>query len=266
MAGPPPAATPPTVPAIAALGPAARWRAGGGADLTATARVARWPYAAPPACLAMSPSACSPTLARSLFTAALALVACEPLASSPAHGGDTTTGTTGTTTVVAGTHPTTGVAGCDDDVWEPNPDAARASQVAWESADAWSAWRALDDLYLCPGDEDWYAFDLAALDYEIHAVYIRALVADAGLCGADCDETVISTGPQHAMTLEVYRGDTTELLMTQTADDGVLVLDGYGDDYARGLRVRVHSPTAAGFPYRLTVNIRNYEGEDECEC
>ncbi|HEY8375947.1 MAG TPA: hypothetical protein VIK91_05635 [Nannocystis sp.] len=212
----------------------------------------------------MSPSACSSPPARSLLPV-LALVACEPLVGGPAPE-STTTGPAHATTRIAGTHPTTGVPECDDDVWEPNPDPAAAAEVAWESADRWSAWRALDDLFLCPGDDDWYAFDVAALAYEIHAVYIRALVAGAGLCGADCGEPVLSPGPAYALTLEVYREGASELLMTQTADDGVLVLDGYGDDYARGFLVRVTSPTAASFPYRLTVNIRNYEGEDECEC
>jgi hypothetical protein len=222
----------------------------------------------------MSPSACSPTLSPLLACAPAALaavaltIACEPRDPPGLAGtsGDEPV-STDTTDPLAPTTPTTGEPACDDDVWEPNPDAERASEVEWESADAWTAWRALDDLHLCAGDEDWYAFDVARLGYTVHAVYIRALVAGAGLCGADCGETVIPAGPRHAMTLEVHRGDASGLLMSQTADDGVLVLDGWGDDFAGGLRIRVFSPTAsASYPYRLTVNIRKYEGEDECEC
>lgn len=199
---------------------------------------------------------------------ALSLAACELQDAGP---GVVTTGedagTTGAPPDATAPPVDPGGAGCERDAWEPNPDAATASPVEWDSADPWTAWRSIDDATLCAGEEDWYRFDVERLGYTVHAVYIRALVAGAGLCGADCGETVIPAGPQHAMTLEVHRGDASQLLMAQTADDGVLALDGWGDDFSHPLLIRVYSPTpSARYPYRLTVNIRNYEGEDECEC
>lgn len=120
---------------------------------------------------------------------------------------------------------------------------------------------------LCAGEDDWYRFDVAGLNYSEHHLYVRGLVKDAGLCGASCGQPVIAPGPEHAMTIEVYRGDTLEPLTAQTADHGVLKFGGWGEEYSHGLLIRVYSPTAtAAYPYRLTVEIRNYDGEDECEC
>src|SRR5690606_25131669 len=113
-----------------------------------------------------------------------------------------------TGSVTAGSD-TTGAGGCElNDLMEPNPGPDEATQVAWGAADMWSAYHAISDAYLCAGEDDWYRFDVAGLDYTTHFVYIRALVKDAGLCGAACDEPVLMPGPEHAITVEVYRGDT----------------------------------------------------------
>lgn len=163
---------------------------------------------------------------------------------------------------------TTGAAACPlNDAWEPNDDPDDPTDVAWSRVSEWSAYHEVADAYLCPGEDDWYRFDVADLGYAVHYLYVRALVKDAGLCGAACGEPVLAPGPGNAMAIEVYRADTHEPLTAQTADGGVLALGGYGDDYAGTLLVRVHSDTAtAEYPYRLSVELRNYEGEDECEC
>jgi hypothetical protein len=155
-----------------------------------------------------------------------------------------------------------------DDGWEPNPSAEQPSMVTWESADEWAAHHQIDDAVLCAGEHDWYRFDVQSLGYSEHYLYVRALIKDAGLCGEACDQPVIPAGPEHAMTIEVYREDDVELLATLTDDDGVLVLNGPGGDaYADDLLIHVFSPTGtAEYPYRLSVSIRNYDGEDECEC
>ncbi|MBZ5714197.1 hypothetical protein [Nannocystis pusilla] len=154
-----------------------------------------------------------------------------------------------------------------NDRWEPNDDPDDPTDITWDSADEASVWHEVDGAYLCPGEDDWYRFKVAGLDYDAHYLLVRALVKDAGLCGAACGEPVIAAGPEHAMTIEVYRADTREPLIAHTADGGVLALAGSGDEYADGLLLRVHSDTpTAEYPYRLSVSVRNYEGEDECEC
>jgi hypothetical protein len=160
-----------------------------------------------------------------------------------------------------------GMATCEDE-WEPNASAEQASTITWESADEWSAYRDIDDAGLCPGDHDWYHFDVESLSYAEHYLYIRALIKDAGLCGPGCGEPEIPAGPQHAVTVEVYRADDGALLASETDDDGVLVLNGpSGEAYSHDLVIHVFSPTlSAEYPYRLSVSIRNYDGEDECEC
>ncbi|WAS97851.1 hypothetical protein [Nannocystis punicea] len=184
---------------------------------------------------------------------ASALAACD----LPPDGTPDTTGTS-----------TTGADACPlNDAWEPNDDPDDPTDVAWTGVDQWSAYHEVSDAYLCPGEDDWYRFDVAHLGYSVHYLHVRALVKDAGLCGAACGEPVIAAGPENEMTVEVYRADTRELLIAQTADGGVLAFDGYGDDYAGTLLIRVHSDTPdAQYPYRLLVDMRNYEGEDECEC
>lgn len=154
-----------------------------------------------------------------------------------------------------------------DDPWEPNPSAAQPSLVAWQSVDGWVAHHLIEDAGLCAGEDDWYHYDVESLGYVEHYLYIRGLIEDAGLCGWDCGQPVLSAGPQHAMTVEVYRAHDLQLLSSHTQDDGVLVINGPGGEpYARDLLIRVFSETLAEYSYRLSVEIRNYDGEDECEC
>lgn len=193
----------------------------------------------------------------------LVLAACDLLPDDDADPQQTTGATTSETTAAA----TTGDALCMNDAWEPNNDADDAASIIWSWADNWQAYHEIEGAHLCPGEDDWYRFDVAGLNYSEHYLYVRGLVKGAGLCGAGCGEPVIPPGPEHAMTIEVYRGDTLEPLTAQTADHGVLALGGWGEEYSHSLLIRVYSPTAtAAYPYRLTVDMRNYDGEDECEC
>ena len=70
------------------------------------------------------------------------------------------------------------------------------------------------------------------------------------------------------MTIDVHRADTMDLIGTSSSDDGVLWFNGAGGDaFAHDVLLHVYSATPdAEYPYRLQVSIRNYEGEDECEC
>jgi hypothetical protein len=154
------------------------------------------------------------------------------------------------------------------DAWEPNPSAKKPAMVSWQSVDEWVAHRQLDEAYLCPGEGDWYYFDVESLGYEVHYLYVRALIEEAGLCGADCDQPVIPEGPEHAMTIEIHRADDLKLLSSTTQEDGVIAINGPGgDEYAHDLLIHVFSATPkAEYSYSLSVQIRNYDGEDECEC
>jgi hypothetical protein len=154
------------------------------------------------------------------------------------------------------------------DAWEPNFSPEKPSMVTWHHSDEWVAQRDIEDAYLCASEDDWYHFDVEALGYEVHYLYVRALIEDAGLCGADCDQPVIPAGPEHAMTIEIYAAEDMQLLSTTTQEDGVLAINGPGGDaYAHQLLIRVFSPTPkAEYRYRLSVQVRNYDGEDECEC
>jgi hypothetical protein len=161
-----------------------------------------------------------------------------------------------------------GIVACPvHDQWEPNPTGKQPSMIVWQSADAWTAYHRIDDAGLCAGEDDWYHYEVESLGYMEHYLYIRALIEDAGLCGGDCGQPVLPAGPQHAMTVEVYRAHDMQLLTSNTQDDGVLVINGPGgEEYARDLLIHVFSEAFAEYSYRLSVEIRNYDGEDECEC
>jgi hypothetical protein len=153
------------------------------------------------------------------------------------------------------------------DSWEPNPTADQPSLVTWGWVDGWTAYHQIDDVGLCAGEDDWYRYDVENLGYVEHYLYIRALVENAGLCGSDCGQPELVPGPEHAMTIEVYRAYYMQLLTSATHNGGVLVINGPGGEaYAHDLLIRVFSHTSAEYPYRLSVEIRNYDGEDECEC
>jgi hypothetical protein len=153
------------------------------------------------------------------------------------------------------------------DPWEPNASAHQPRMMAWEWVDEWTANHQIEDAGLCAGDDDWYHYEVQSLGYVEHYLYIRALVEDAGLCGEDCGQPVLPAGPKYAMTVEVYRADNMQMLTSDTDDDGVLVINGPGGEaYEHDLLIHVFSETHAQYRYRLSVEIRNYDGEDECEC
>lgn len=154
-----------------------------------------------------------------------------------------------------------------EDPWEPNGAAEQPSLVAWQSADGWTAHCEISDAGLCAGEDDWYRYDVETLGYVEHYLYVRALVEDAGLCGTDCGQPELMPGPRYEMTVEIYRAYDMQLLTSSTDDDGVLAINGPGGEpYTHDLLVHVFSETLAEYPYRLSVEVRNYDGEDECEC
>jgi hypothetical protein len=70
-----------------------------------------------------------------------------------------------------------------------------------------------------------------------------------------------------AVSVEVFDAETMVLLGTQTAQNGRIDLGGYGDAFAKDILVHVSGPgSAASYHYDLFVEIRGYDGEDECEC
>ncbi len=181
-------------------------------------------------------------------------------------GSTTDAGTTDAGTTDAGT--TGGVMGeCpNDDAWEFNGLPEDAAAVPWDAVSMWSSYVAID-AFLCAGDSDWYHVSVDMLEYEFYALHLDGIVQGSSWCGMGCEDPWLPAAPENAMGVEVFDAATLELLGNNEAQNGRVKLGGSGAAYAKDLLIRVYSPTpAATYDYELFVEIRGYDGEDECEC
>lgn len=120
--------------------------------------------------------------------------------------------------------------------------------------------------YLCRGEEDWYYFETENLEFDDPHLLMFAEINDANRCAAACGNPAVKPGPKYAMTVEVYRADTMQLLDSGTSDDGEVLLGGPGD-YLHDLLIRVYSPTPkARYPYVLWILLADGPTGDDCEC
>jgi hypothetical protein len=162
---------------------------------------------------------------------------------------------------------------CHNDDYEPNDVPEQATLVSWESlpsegemlADA----NAVIDGFLCSGEHDWYRIPIEALPFEEHVVLVDGLVAGASWCGqlAGCSGDTLPDAPENTLGVEIYDAASMVLLGADIASNGRADVDGWGPTYSKDLLIHVYAPSAvASYAYELHVDVRNYEGEDECEC
>ncbi|PRP91078.1 hypothetical protein ENSA5_58150 [Enhygromyxa salina] len=120
---------------------------------------------------------------------------------------------------------------------------------------------------MCSNEDDWYLFSVNDLDYEVYALYVDAIVMGSSWCGQWCDEPFLPAAPENAIAVEVFDAESMMPLTQDLAQDGRIDIGGFGDAYSRDVLIHVYGPTpAATYPYELSVEIRGYDGEDECEC
>lgn len=155
-----------------------------------------------------------------------------------------------------------------NDVWEPNPSAEQATPIAWEDPDPSDGAVGIGiSAYLCAGEDDWYRFDTDSIDYENPWLTVLALIEGAGPCGGNCGDPVIKEGPKHAMTIELYRADTMQLISSGTGDMGVIGFELRLDLEGTDLLIHVFSPTHnAKYSYDLFVSYADGPPGDTCEC
>lgn len=178
---------------------------------------------------------------------------------SSTGAGTTSEGTTGTTGAGMGECP-------NDDSWEPNGLPEAASAVAWDEVSMWASYVAID-AFLCAGDSDWYHVSVDTLEYDFYALHLDGIAQGSSWCGMGCDDPWLPAAPENAIGVKVFDAATLELLGNNEAQNGRVKLGGSGAAYAKDLLIRVYGPTpAATYDYELFVEIRGYDGEDECEC
>lgn len=160
----------------------------------------------------------------------------------------------------------TSTPGCTDDGYECNDVPLHASLLPFGQVTEWYAWTYLSDGYLCSTNDDWYRIQTSTLGYDENHVYIRLLARDAGFCGMSCDEVELPPLPENTAQVDVYDSTGTMLLATRTSMQGVAALNLFGPQYDEEFLIHVSGPIAAQYSYRLSVEVRSYDGEDECEC
>lgn len=157
---------------------------------------------------------------------------------------------------------------CEDDAYEPNdaPETAEMLGFVTLRADFFAEFDVPPLLTLCPDDDDWFMLPASRLDFERPYLFIRARVADTGLCGALCGEVELPAAPQNTLGVEVYHAATMELLAAVENPQGNVWLTDDDPRYRDDLLLRFYAPTGVGFDYRLRLDMRADLAEDECEC
>jgi hypothetical protein len=119
---------------------------------------------------------------------------------------------------------------CDDDAFEPNSDQAGATPTIDSMEDQWRA----EDLVLCPGDEDWFSFDIDT--------------GSAGMFGAMWDDSSAQ------IDVQVFDEDGREVgaLGTEWAEGRATA---YSGDGCGAVRVRRMDPGQEPVPYRFLAAV-----------
>ena len=169
---------------------------------------------------------------------------------------------------------TGGVLGdCDEnDEWEDNDLPETAALFEWNGGPYGGVSKDIPDAFLCAEEDDWYRFNISDVEFifddgEYYNLHLDAIVEGSSWCGENCEQPFLPADPQNTISVEVLDAETLELLDSSVNDQGRIDLEGYGDAYSHDLLVHVFGPTAeATFSYRLSFELRPYDGEDECEC
>ena len=161
----------------------------------------------------------------------------------------------------------TGMPDCaDNDAWENNDLPENASDTPWDNTSEDDAHVHID-AHLCPGESDWYRLPVIDLEFDYYALHLDGIAVGSSWCGPDCGEPWLPEAAENGMTVEVYDAETLELLKAHTSESGRTYIYGYGDDYSDDLLIHLVGPTVeATYDYDLYLNLRGYDGEDECEC
>jgi hypothetical protein len=108
---------------------------------------------------------------------------------------------------------------------------------------------------------------VSSLTFDYYALFVDGIVQGSSWCGMGCGDPWLPAGPENSMAIEVYDAQSMQLLTQGSAQNGRVDINAAGDAYSHDLLIHVFGPTpAATYPYALTIEIRGYDGEDECEC
>lgn len=162
---------------------------------------------------------------------------------------------------------------CSNDALEPNDAPEQSVLVGWDELpsgdDALADADLVIDGFLCSGEHDWYRIPIEQLDFDYNVVRIDGLVRGSSWCAQweSCGGDALASAPENTLAVEVYDAASMVLLGADIATDGRVDVDGWGPNYSNDLLIYVYGPSAAAtYAYELYVDVRSYDGEDECEC
>jgi hypothetical protein len=163
---------------------------------------------------------------------------------------------------------------CPNDNYEPNEAPELATLVSWDrvSSPDEEMYKDADvviDGFLCSGEHDWYRIPIAELGFEYNVVRVDGLARGTSWCAQfeSCGGETLASGPEHTLAVEIYDADSMVLLGADIATDGRVDVDGWGPNFSKDLLIHIYGPSAvATYAYELYVDVRSYDGEDECEC
>jgi hypothetical protein len=162
---------------------------------------------------------------------------------------------------------------CSNDKFEPNEVPEAPTMVAWTELpsgdDVNKDAELIIDGYLCSGEHDWFRVPIEQLGFEYNVVRVDGLVRGSSWCAQfeSCGGDTLTSAPENTLAVEVYDAASMVLLGADIGTDGRIDVDGWGPNYSKDLLIYVYGPsTAATYAYELYVDVRSYDGEDECEC
>lgn len=162
---------------------------------------------------------------------------------------------------------------CNNDALEPNEVPEQAMLVSWDELpsgdDPLADADVLIDGFLCSGEHDWYRIPIEQLGFDYNVVRVDGLVRGSSWCAQweSCGGEALTSAPENTLAVEVYDAASMVLLGADIATDGRVDVDGWGPNFSNDLLIYVYGPsTAATYAYELYVDVRSYDGEDECEC
>lgn len=162
---------------------------------------------------------------------------------------------------------------CSNDKFEPNEVPESPTMVSWAELpsgdDVYKDADLVIDGYLCPGEHDWFRIPIEQLGFEYNVVRVDGMVRGSSWCAQfeSCAGDRLASGPEHTLAVEVYDAASMVLLGADIGTDGRIDVDGWGPNYSKDLLIYVYGPSAAAtYAYELYVDVRSYDGEDECEC
>jgi hypothetical protein len=162
---------------------------------------------------------------------------------------------------------------CSNDKFEPNEVPEAAKLISWDEPPSGDGGNQDADVvidgFLCSGEHDWYRVPIEQLGFEYNVVRVDGLVRGSSWCAQfeSCGGETLASAPENTLAVEIYDAASMVLLGADIATDGRVDVDGWGPNYSHDLLIYVYGPsTAATYAYELYVDVRSYDGEDECEC